>query len=179
MFYSTLQRWIGLWFCISIVFFAEMGHSMHTHSDGMKVPFLTTAEIIPLWDGSVVQETVRGRVLDAQDETPLPGVNVVIQGTSTGTVTDLDGMYELNVPSNDIVLIYSYIGYISQEISIEGRNSVDVLLEPGVDELGELVVVGYGEQRRRDLTGSIASVPRQQLTEVPVYSMDNVLQGRV
>ncbi|MGM0506910.1 MAG: SusC/RagA family TonB-linked outer membrane protein [Bacteroidota bacterium] len=126
-----------------------------------------------------IQLSVSGRVQDAETEEPLPGVNVVIQGTSTGTVTDTEGYYEIDIPREETILVYSFIGYANQEVSVQGRSEINVLLEPGVDELGELVVVGYGEQRRRDLTGSIASVPRQELVEVPVYSMDNVLQGRV
>lgn len=145
-----------------------------------KIPVPQAAErIVEAVEEPEVQDVVRGRVLDAQTQSSLPGVNVFIQGTTSGTVTDPDGYYELQVPALDVVLVFSYIGYETQEVAVEGRVEIDVLLDPGIDELGELVVVGYGEQRRRDLTGSIASVPRQEIVEVPVYSMDNVLQGRV
>lgn len=125
-----------------------------------------------------LQETVQGQVTDAATGGLLPGVNVAIQGTTIGTSTDIDGNYELELPSEDVVLVFSFIGYTTQQIQLDGRTQIDVELQRGIDQLEELVVVGYGQQQRRDLTGSISSVPREDIVQVAVYSMDNVLQGR-
>lgn len=126
----------------------------------------------------VLQEEVQGSVIDGETGDPIPGVNVAIQGTTVGTTTDSDGNFQIALPSDDAVLVFSFIGYTTQIVPFEEQSQINVVLERGIDQLDELVVVGYGEQRRRDLTGSISSVPREDITSVSVYSMDNVLQGR-
>ena len=129
-------------------------------------------------EGYPATQTVQGQVVDAPSGDPIPGVNISIQGTTTGTVTNVNGFYELNVTSGDVVLVFSYIGYQTQEIAIDGRQEINISLEPAVGELGELVVVGYGAVERRELTGSISSINRRDIVNVPVYSVENVLQGR-
>jgi TonB-linked SusC/RagA family outer membrane protein len=124
------------------------------------------------------QATVTGQVVDAQTGEALPGVNILIQGTSTGTSTDVDGSFQLNVSDLEQTLIITYIGYDRLEISIDGRSELNIELQPSIIAGDELVVVGYGTQQRSDLTGSIASIDRRDVTDVPVYSMENVLQGR-
>jgi TonB-linked SusC/RagA family outer membrane protein len=129
-------------------------------------------------DAEVIQETVRGRVTDSQTGEALPGVNIVIEGTTTGTSTDADGSFVLSVPDLEVNLIITYIGYERSVIELEGRNELGVELVPSIIAGDELVVIGYGSQARSDLTGSISSIDRRDVTEVPVYSMENVLQGR-
>ena len=122
--------------------------------------------------------TVRGQVVDSQTGEVLPGVNILIRGTSTGTSTDADGNFEINVPSLDETLILTYIGYSRTEVSIDGNTDLTIELQSEIIAGDELVVVGYGAMQRSDLTGSISSISRREFTEVPVYSMDNALQGR-
>lgn len=121
--------------------------------------------------------TVQGTVTDANGD-PLPGVNVVIKGTTNGTVTDLDGKYTLNAASDD-VLVYSFVGFMSQEIPVNGQSEINVSLADDTSDLEEFVVVGYGIQRKSDLTGSISSVKAEELTRLPVSDVTQSLQGRV
>ena len=121
---------------------------------------------------------ITGVVRDSDTGELLPGVNILIRGTSTGTSTDIDGNFELRAPDQDVVLIITYIGYERLEVPINGRSEILIELTPSIISGDELVVVGYGTQERSDLTGSIASVSRRDITDVPVYSMENVLQGR-
>lgn len=121
--------------------------------------------------------TVQGTVTDSNGD-PLPGVNVVIKGTTNGTVTDLDGKYSLNAASDD-VLVYSFVGFMSREIPVNGQSEINVSLDDDTSDLEEFVVVGYGIQRKSDLTGSISSVKAEELTRLPVSDVTQSLQGRV
>lgn len=122
--------------------------------------------------------TISGTVLDSQGQ-PLPGANVVLKGTTTGTQTDFDGNYSLdNVPGNGI-LVFSYIGYLTQELPINNRNSLDVTLQEDTQALDEVVVVGYGTQKKADLTGSIVTVNSEQIEKTPAANPIQSLQGRV
>lgn len=127
----------------------------------------------------VIQQQVTGRVLDSETQEALPGVNIVVQGTTTGTTTNVNGNFELGVPDLQQTLVISYIGYNTQTIAINGRNTLDIQLEPALTGLDELVVVGYGVQRRSDLTGSISSVGRSELGTQSVSNVTQSLQGRV
>ena len=121
--------------------------------------------------------TVAGVVIDG-DGLPMPGVNVSIQGTTRGTATDLDGRYVLTTPA-DAVLLFSFIGYTDLEIPVEGRTEINVTLVEDVAALEEVVVVGYGVQRRQDLTGAVASIDESTLREVPAASIEQSMQARV
>ncbi|WP_298649128.1 TonB-dependent receptor [uncultured Proteiniphilum sp.] len=116
-----------------------------------------------------------GRVTDAQNE-PLIGVNIVEKGTSKGTVTDIDGRYSLSVPAN-AVIIFSYIGYTAQEIPRNGRNTIEVILGEDSELLEEVVVVGYGIQKKINITGSISSVQGDVLENRPIATVGAGLQG--
>jgi TonB-linked SusC/RagA family outer membrane protein len=123
---------------------------------------------------------VTGTVLGAADRAPLPGVSVVIKGTTTGTATDADGKFSLPVPAGDATLVFSFVGYEPVEVKVGGNNTVPtVQLKEKATELNDVVVVGYGTQRKRDLTGSVASVTAEQVAEVPIARADQILQGRV
>jgi hypothetical protein len=128
--------------------------------------------------GVYAQETqIKGQVTD-ENNAPTPGVNILIQGTTSGTVTDADGGYTLRVAGPDAVLIFSYIGYKSQEIRVGNQTEINISLEPDISTLGEIVVTGYGVQKRSDLTGAITSIPSRQITELPMARTDQALQGR-
>jgi TonB-linked SusC/RagA family outer membrane protein len=122
------------------------------------------------------QSSVSGTVTSTKGE-PLPGVTVVINGTSTGTVTNADGTFSLNALGNDI-LTFSFIGMKTQEVSINNRTSVNVVLEEETFGIEEVVAIGYGTQRKRDITGAVSSVKGDVLSEIPVPSVEQSLSGR-
>jgi TonB-linked SusC/RagA family outer membrane protein len=126
---------------------------------------------------SITEVTVSGRVLD-ENGTGLPGVNVLVQGTVNGTQTDAEGHYTLTAPDN-ATLVFSYVGYTAQEVVLGGRSTVDVKLVPDVKQLSDVVVVGYGTQRRADVTGSVASVSGAEIKSLPVTNVQEALQGRM
>lgn len=110
---------------------------------------------------------------------PMPGVTVIVSGTNSGTTTDFDGKYSLsNVPA-DAVLEFSYIGFAVQRVNVNGRNQINVTLEQDTQQLDEVVVVGYGTQRREAVTGSVASIKSEAITEVPSPNISQALQGRI
>lgn len=109
----------------------------------------------------------------------LPGVNILEKGTSNGTVSDRDGNFSLDVANANSILIFSYIGYKSQEVPVNGNASIQISMEADVETLGEIVVVGYGSQKRSDLTGAVASVKASEVRNMPVRSINEALQGRV
>jgi TonB-linked SusC/RagA family outer membrane protein len=109
----------------------------------------------------------------------LPGVSIVVKGTTTGTVTDLDGNYSLNVPDPNSILSYSFIGFTPQEINVNGRSVIDVQLATDIRSLSEVVVVGYGTQLKREVTGSVQTVDATELQDIPVAQMTQKLQGRL
>ncbi|MFH5834108.1 SusC/RagA family TonB-linked outer membrane protein [Halalkalibaculum sp. DA384] len=126
----------------------------------------------------IVLETVSGTVTDAQTGETLPGVNVLVKGTTTGTSTDSEGGFELGVPSLQDTLVFSFIGYQTQEVPINGRTSFDVALQTQAVAGEELVVIGYGEQRRADMSGSVSSVSGEDLSQVSTTSVDQALIGQ-
>ena len=122
--------------------------------------------------------TVSGRVTDKETGEGLPGVSVVIAGTSDGTIADIEGNYKLPVPE-DASLIFSFVGYTNQTIPVAGKTTLNVQLEVDVQSLDEVVVVGYGTQKKSDLTGSVVSVSGESLKKVPVSTVAESLTGRL
>ncbi|MGA0555485.1 SusC/RagA family TonB-linked outer membrane protein [Larkinella sp. VNQ87] len=121
--------------------------------------------------------TVRGQVTSGTEA--LPGVNVIIKGSQQGTTTDAEGRYSLNVPDGNATLTFSYIGYTSQEVRVGNRSTIDVSLQSDDRSLNEVVVVGYGTQRKVETTGAIASVKAADLVQTPVANVAQGLQARV
>lgn len=121
--------------------------------------------------------SVSGKVTDGETQSALPGVNIVIKGSSTGTVSDVDGNYSIAVPEN-ATLVFSSVGYVTQEIEVGNRTTINLALSPDVTSLSEVVVVGYGTQERARVTGAISSISSEEITEMPVTSVDQALQGR-
>jgi TonB-dependent starch-binding outer membrane protein SusC len=120
---------------------------------------------------------VTGRVTAIEDRSTLPGVNVQVKGSQTGTTTSSDGTYSLNVP-NDATLVFSFIGLLTQEVAVGNRTVVDVAMATDTKQLGEVVVVGYGSQLKRELTGNIARIKPQEIQDIPMTSFDQVIQGK-
>jgi TonB-dependent starch-binding outer membrane protein SusC len=134
--------------------------------------------IAALSSHATAQSVVQGIVKD-ENGLAMPGVNIIIKNTTNGTTTDQDGRYTLNVSASDEVLVFSFIGYNSQEVTLNGRSTVDVVLTPNIQSLQEVVVVGYGVQKKTDLTGAVASVNMETLREAPNVNIGQFLQGTV
>lgn len=123
------------------------------------------------------QNTVSGTVTD--DVGPLSGASVVVKGTTVGAVADFDGNYTINVPEDATTLVFSYVGYSAQEVLIEGRSTINVVLTEDAQALSEVVVVGYGTQRKADLTGAVGSIGAAEIISKPITSPDQVLAGTI
>ena len=121
---------------------------------------------------------VTGRVTDANNE-PLIGVSIVIQGNSGGTITDIDGRYTLEEVDADATLVFSYIGYVPQKIVVGNQQTLNVQMKEDNQTLEEVVVIGYGVQKKRDMTGSIASIKSKDITAIPTTNALEALQGKV
>ncbi len=124
-----------------------------------------------------LDKTITGKVMDLENNEPLPGVNILVKGTTIGTVTDVDGNYRLTVGDEAKTLVFSSIGYTSEEINIGNKTVINVELAPDVQALSEIVVVGFGERERKDLTGSIATVGSEEIGKVMTASPQFALQG--
>ncbi|MCW9706625.1 SusC/RagA family TonB-linked outer membrane protein [Fodinibius salsisoli] len=124
----------------------------------------------------IKQETVEGTVTDQTGET-LPGVNVLVKGTTSGTSTDVRGTFELSVPSLQDTLVFSFIGYQTQEVPIAGRTTIDVALQPQAITGEEVVVVGYGRQEKVSVTNAVSSVSSEDVSRRPVADAQQSLQG--
>lgn len=120
---------------------------------------------------------IQGTVTDPSD-LPLPGVNIWVKGTQGGTVTDFNGNFEISAATNDI-LVASYIGFETTEIPLDGRTSLNITLTEDQEQLSEVIVVGYGTQKKENLTGSVSNISGETLTERPAPNATNLLQGRV
>lgn len=127
----------------------------------------------------LAQKRITGTVQDATTSEVIPGVNVILKGTINGTITDFDGNYSLEVPSDQTVLVFSFIGYNKQEILVGSRTKIDISLETEVTDLDEIVVVGYGTMKKSDVTGAVASVSSEQLKGVSITTADEMLKGRL
>ncbi|PWD97862.1 SusC/RagA family TonB-linked outer membrane protein [Marinilabilia rubra] len=124
------------------------------------------------------QFTVQGTVTDTGGE-PIPGVNIVVEGTTTGTITDIDGNYTLSVEDPNTVLLFSFVGFEDQRVEVNGRDTIDVVMESDVSELDEVVVVGYGTQRKSDVTGSVGTASGDEILEKPSFNALQGLRGKV
>ncbi len=125
------------------------------------------------------QNTVSGTVTSGTENEPLIGANIIVKGTSIGTVTDLDGNFILEVPSLDDTLQLSYTGYQNQEVPIAGRAEVNIQMYLSSELLDEVIVVGYGTQKKSDVTGAVARVSGDEISNIPTASVTQALQGKI
>lgn len=123
--------------------------------------------------------TVTGKVTAADDGSAIPGATVMVKGTTNGTVTDINGNYSLNVVDPNAILIFSYVGYLTEEVAVNNRSVVDMSLMMDITELSELVVVGYGTQSERTITGAVETLSADRIESKPVVSVQSALQGQV
>ena len=121
---------------------------------------------------------ITGTVTSTEDGMGVPGATVLVKGTTIGTATDIDGKYSITVPSGSNVLVFSFVGLLSQEVAIGNRTTVNVALESDVQALSEVIVTGYGTQPKREVTGAVSSVKGEAIENLPLQSFDRALQGR-
>lgn len=145
----------------------------------MKHKLLTTFFCLCLGLSFASAQTtkVSGKVTDDTGE-PLPGVNVVEKGTTNGTVTDISGNYSISVDQN-ATLVFSFVGYLSQEVGLGGRSAIDVELAPDVQQLSEVVVVGYGTQEKKEITSAVVQLDEKEFNKGNVNDPSQLLQGKV
>src|SRR5687768_5369518 len=127
--------------------------------------------------GALFQDRAISGTIKDEEGNVLPGASVLIKGTTIGTSTNSEGKFSLSVPTSTAILVISYIGYAPQEVPIEGQTTIEIMLEPDQATLAEIVVVGYGTQKRSDLTGAISSVKSEDLQQLPMQRVDQALQG--
>nr|WP_221395184.1 TonB-dependent receptor [Dyadobacter sp. NIV53] len=126
-----------------------------------------------------IDRAVTGQILSADDNTPVPGVSVVVKGTRSGTNTDVDGKFKIDIQDNNSILVVSAVGFVTQEITIGNQSVVNINLVSDLKTLSEVVVVGYGTQKKSQLTGAISSVNSKMINEMPITNLGQALQGRV
>ncbi|MGM0620015.1 MAG: SusC/RagA family TonB-linked outer membrane protein [Bacteroidota bacterium] len=144
------------------------------------IALLVTVQLFFAFTAFAQQQSVSGKVTDAETGEALPGVNIVVQGTTIGTISDVDGNYRLSVNNLETdVLQFRFIGYAEQEVPVEGRTTIDITLETTSIGIEEVVAVGYGTVKKRDLTGSVSSVSGDNLMDIPVASTAQALTGRL
>jgi TonB-dependent SusC/RagA subfamily outer membrane receptor len=136
------------------------------------------SEILPLATEHVMAISVKGRVLDGKGD-GLPGVSIIVKGTNKGVTSDFSGNYQISVDDENAALIFSFVGFASQEIVVGTRSAIDVVLTENVNALEELVVIGYGEQSRKDLVGSVGVLGRKNFGDVGVSNTSQLLQGKI
>lgn len=145
----------------------------------IKKLLITSCLILGLAFPGLAQTTVSGTVTDAETGETLPGVNItVVDMPNRGTSTDMDGNYSITLPSDDATLVFTFVGYIKQEVPVNGRSEIDVTLAPDVQQLDDVVVIGYGTQQREDNTGSITSVSSEDFNEGAITSPEELFRGK-
>ena len=143
------------------------------------VRLLTVFGLSLFWGVSYAQEVkVTGTVTDKETGETLPGVTVLVEGASNGTITDIDGVFTLNVPSENAKLIFSFVGFTTQEIELNGRSVINVTMDIDIQSLEEVVVTGYGTQKKSVVTGAISSIKASDLESMPINRVEQALQGR-
>ncbi len=123
-------------------------------------------------------KNVTGHIIDGENQQPMVGVNVSIKGTTIGSTSDADGNFSIRVPEDASILVFSFIGYKVYEVEVGNQSIINVTLTPDIKSLNEVVVIGYGEQKREDVTGAISSIKVQELKTIPQVSIDQLMQGR-
>ncbi len=145
----------------------------------MKQRLLLTIFLLLCFSQFVLAQnkTITGNVISVEDGDPIPGVNIVVKGSIIGTISDLQGNYTIQSPSDESILVFSYIGMTTQEIIVGTQSKIDVVMEPNLSQLSEIVVVAYGAQSKQALTGSIGVVEKEAIENQQILSIGRALQG--
>lgn len=144
----------------------------------IKQLILSVAILLSSYGMFAQQQTITGTVYTATDNVPLPGVSVTIKNTSKGTTTDFDGVFFIQASSSD-VLEFSYIGFEAQEVALGGTNNLTITLQEAVSALEEIVVVGYGTQRKKEVTGAVSVLSSENIEKTNPTRIENALQGQI
>jgi TonB-linked SusC/RagA family outer membrane protein len=140
--------------------------------------FSAPPTVHPLVDNPMQERVVTGKVLSSDDNSGLPGVNVAVKGTTRGTTTDANGEYKINIPNERAILVFSSVGFQAMEMVVGNKSTVTVTLKSDDKTLNEVVVVGYGTQKKSQTTGAISSVSAKEIAELPITNARQALQGR-
>jgi TonB-linked SusC/RagA family outer membrane protein len=140
---------------------------------------LLLAFVLSALTGVAQERQVSGRVIDLEVNEGLPGVNVVLKGTTIGTVTDLEGRFTLDISSGEDVLVFSSVGYTTQEIVVGNQSTINVNMAPDIKALEEIVVIGYGSQKENEITSAISTVKSEDIIKTPTSQAMQALQGKV
>jgi TonB-linked SusC/RagA family outer membrane protein len=135
--------------------------------------------LLAIYNSAFAQITINGKVISAEDDKELPGVNVAIKGTDQGTVTGTDGSYHISVRNQDDILTFSYVGYNTEEFTVGNQTSIDVYLVPEIQSLETVIVMGYSEKKRNEITSAVATVSAEKLMDVTANDIGTMLQGKV
>lgn len=135
--------------------------------------------LLLMGSAAMAQKVITGKVVDKSTNEPLLGVNVLVDKQKGGAVTKQDGTYSITLKENSVLLIFSYVGYNTQTITIGNRTTIDISLEPAPVSNDEVVVIGYGTQRKSHLTGAVSKFKNEKLDESPTSRLDNALQGKI
>jgi TonB-linked SusC/RagA family outer membrane protein len=130
-------------------------------------------------DALAQTRTINGRVIDREDNQPLPGTTIMVEGTSKGTTADLNGRFTLQLAANEDILVFSFIGFLTQRVTVGSQTELEVIMAPDTKSLEEVVVIGYGTVRKSDLTGAVSTVRGADLNKIPALSPMQALQGKV
>ena len=147
-------------------------------NNSFKIENDETGSVFRLNNASLQQIEITGKVVDENNQ-PLPGASVVLKGTVNGVTTNFDGEYAIAVPEGSTTLVVTYVGYLAQEILISNQTEINIKMSTDTTSLEEVVVVGYGTQRKKDLVGAISSVKSEELVLSSTPSIGQALQGRV
>lgn len=147
-------------------------------SKNREIVLIKKVPVVPE-NKNVANIEIRGTVVDGNTNEPLPAVNVFVKGTNVGTSTEADGTFEFTIPDDAEILVFQFIGYVTQEVPINGQTVFNITLMPDLVSFDDIIVVGYGTQQRTEVTGSIASVRTGDIQNIPVSSFENALQGRL
>ena len=143
-----------------------------------KLVVLTAALFVVF--ASYAQTSVSGKVTSGSDGTPIPGANILVKGTNTGTISDADGNYNIDVPNSEAVLVFSFVGYVTQEIPVAGKTTIDIVLPADATELSEVVVTALGiEREKRDLGYAVQEINGEDISKARETNIGNALAGKV
>ena len=156
----------------------KTGFSFKQTGATISVYFVSPPKPAPKTETRTDDRIITGKVTDENDQ-PLPGASIYVKGTNQGTVADNDGNYSIEIPDGEVVLAFTFIGYVTEEISVGAANVINTQLLPDVKTLDDIVVVGYGEQSKKKVTSAISKVTAQDIENLPVTSFDQALQGQV
>lgn len=145
----------------------------------MKATFMYVLACLFLSMQAIAQIKVSGKITSSADGTPIPNTTVQIKGTANGTIANVDGVYSIQVPNKDAVLVFTFTGFAPKEVKVGNQTSISVALDVQVSTLNDLVVIGYGSVKKSDLTGAVSTIKSDRLMDMPVANVSQALQGKI